>query len=144
MRRTVVFVVLLLALGLFPKTLFGQGTNEPERRPRVQLRQNYPNPFNPTTTIPFRLYAEDLVDGKAVVSIRIFNALHQLVAVPRALNHAAGDAPVERLEYTQDGDFLTYWDGTDKNGRKVASAVYYAQLEVNGERRGTMKMVVQK
>jgi flagellar hook assembly protein FlgD len=119
--------------------LFGQG----QRRPRVQLGQNYPNPFNPTTTIPFPLPPELFESGKAVVTIRIYNALQQLVAVPKALDHpTAGD--VLDLEYTAPGWYEAYWDGTDKNGRKVASGVYYMRLEVNGERAPPRKMVVAK
>jgi len=142
MRRGIgVGVVLLLALGLYPTMLFGQD----QRRPRVQLGQNYPNPFNPTTTIPFLLPPELFESGKAVVTIRIYNALQQLVAVPKALDHpTAGDALVENLEYTTPGDYEAYWDGTDKNGRKVASGVYYMRLEVNGERAPPRKMVVAK
>jgi hypothetical protein len=143
MRRGIgVGVVLLLALGLFPTTLFGQG----QRRPRVQLGQNYPNPFNPETTIPFPLPEELFESGKSVVvTIRIYNVLQQLVAIPKARNHpTASDALVESLEYTTPGAYEAYWDGTDKNGRKVASGVYYVRLEVNGERAPPRKMVVAK
>lgn len=146
MRRSMgVGVVLLLALGLFPMTLLGQGL-ESSRRPRVQLGQNYPNPFNPTTRIPFTLPAEMFESGKsAVVTIRIYNALQQLVAVPKALNHpSAGEGLVQNLEYTAPGDYEAYWDGTDKYGVKVASGVYYLWLEVNGERAPPKKMVVAK
>jgi len=144
MRRGIgVGVVLLLALGLLPTTVWGQS---PGRRPRVQLGQNYPNPFNPTTTIPFTLPEELFESGKpVVVTIRIYNALQQLVAIPLARYHpSAGDALVENLEYTTPGDYEAYWDGTDKNGRKVASGVYYMRLEVNGERAPPRKMVVAK
>jgi hypothetical protein len=146
MRRGIgVGVVLLLALGLFPTTLFGQG-NEPGRRPRVQLGQNYPNPFNPTTKIPFVLDEAWFENGgTAVVTIRIYNPLQQLVAVPQAVDHpTAGGALVEKLEYTAPGSYEAYWDGLDKNGRKVASTVYYVTLEVNGERAPPRKMVVAK
>src|SRR5512147_2931466 len=106
MRRGIgVGVVLLLALGFFPIALSGQG-KEPGRRPRVQLGQNYPNPFNPTTTIPFPLQPELFESGKAVVTIRIYNALQQLVAIPKALDHpTAGDALVDHLEYTTPGEY---------------------------------------
>ena len=66
MRRGIgVGVVLLLALGLFPATLHGQG-NETSRRPRPQLGQNYPNPFNPETRIPFELPAEMFESGEGL------------------------------------------------------------------------------
>lgn len=144
MRRVLSVGVVLLALGLLPSTLYGQ-SSEPGRRPRVQLRQNYPNPFNPETWIPFTLFPETFENGEVVVTIRIYNALQQLVAVPKALNHPQGEGVlVERLEYTAPGEYVAYWDGTDKTGRKVASGVYYMRLEVNGERAPPRKMVVGK
>lgn len=144
MRRVLgVCVVLLLALGLFPDSLFGQ--RSPGRERGSQLNQNYPNPFNPTTTIPFEVLPEDVEGGKpAVVTLRIFNVLQQLVAVPKALNHPLGDVSVDRLQYESPGQYETFWDGTDRNRRKVASGIYYVQLVVNGERRGSRKMVVTK
>lgn len=145
MRRAFgVGVVLLLALGLFPGSLFGQRGSSRDRA--SQLDQNYPNPFNPETTIPFSVFEEDIRDGKpAVVSLRIYNVLQQLVAVPRAEYHPLGDGvAVENLEYDSSGPKTAFWDGKDRNGRKVASGIYYFQLIVNGERRGVKKMVVTK
>jgi len=144
MRRVFgVGVVLLLVLGLFPGSLFGQ--RSPSRERGSQLNQNYPNPFNPETTIPFVVLEEDLVGGKpAVVTLRIYNVLQQLVAVPKATYHPSGDVPVEELAYDTPGPKEAFWDGTDRNGRKVASGIYYLQLVVNGERRGLKKMVVRK
>jgi hypothetical protein len=145
MRRGIgVGVVLLLALGLFPATLHGQG-NETSRRPRPQLGQNYPNPFNPETRIPFELPAEMFESGeKVVVTIRIYNALQQLVAVPKARNHPLGEREVLNLEYTSPGKYEAYWDGMLVSGQKVASGVYYMRWEVNGERYPPKKMVVAK
>ena len=144
MRRVFgVGVVLLLVLGLFPGSLFGQ--RSPNRERGSQLNQNYPNPFNPETTIPFVVLEEDLVGGQAKVTLRIFNVLQQLVAVPKAMNHPlGGNVAVEELVYDTPGPKEAFWDGTDRNGRKVASGIYYLQLVVNGERRGLKKMVVRK
>jgi hypothetical protein len=36
--------------------------------------------------------------------------------------------------YTTPGRFEAFWDGLDKDGRKVASGVYIVQLVINGER----------
>lgn len=143
MRRVFgVGVVLLLALGLFPGSLFGQ--RSPGRDRGFQLNQNYPNPFNPTTTISFELHPSLFEQNKpVVVSIRIFNVLQQLVAVPKALNHPLGDVAVENLQYDGPGVKEAFWDGTDRTGRKVASGIYYYQLVVNGERT-VRKMVVTK
>ena len=143
MRRVFgVGIVLLLALGLAPGSLFAQRSSGRDRG--FQLNQNYPNPFNPVTTISFDLKPELFDGGKPVViSIRIFNVLQQLVAVPKAMNHPLGDVFVENLTYDSPGHFEVFWDGTDRNGRKVASGIYYYQIVVNGER-SVRKMVVTK
>lgn len=144
MRRVFsVCVVLLLALGFGPAALFGQ--TDPGRERGFQLNQNYPNPFNPTTTLSFELYPSLFESGKPpVVTIRIYNVLQQLVAVPKAQNHARGDVPVENLEYDSPGVKEAFWDGTDQHGRRVSSGIYYMQLVVNGERPAVRKMVVSK
>ena len=144
MRRIFgVCVVLLLALGLFPRSSFGQSPNKGRGS---QLKQNYPNPFNPDTRIGFTVEVEDVQGGRpAVVTLRIFNVLQQLVAIPKALNYPGGAGiPVDNLAYDSPGDKEAYWDATDRTGRKVASGIYYYQLIVNGERRGLKKMVVTK
>jgi hypothetical protein len=99
-----------------------------------QLEQNYPNPFNPETTIPFVLGDELFVEGRpATVSLRIFNIVQQLVAVPVALRHPSGEGvPVLQLEYALPGRYEAFWDGTDPSGRQVASGIYFMQLTVNG------------
>src|SRR5437879_13479971 len=58
----------------------GQGNNPASP---VELKQNYPNPFNPATTIPFTLGGELFANGhEPRVSLRIYNVLAQLTAVP--------------------------------------------------------------
>ncbi|MFW6202172.1 MAG: hypothetical protein ACOC8B_06320, partial [Gemmatimonadota bacterium] len=107
--------------------------------------QNYPNPFNPSTRIPFVL-EESLFEASdsAVVTIRIFNVLQQLVAIPTALNHPEGSGtPVDGLAYRSAGRKEAFWDGIDRTGRQVASGIYYLQLVVNGESQ-VRKMVVAK
>jgi len=115
---------------------------------QVELQQNYPNPFNPATTIPFRLSEELFRDGRRpVVSLRIFNVLAQLVAIPSL--QASGQR-LENLELEcrdpQGGycDFSAYWDGHYMNGtQEAASGVYLYQLVVNG-RATTRRMIVVK
>ncbi len=110
-----------------------------------QLEQNYPNPFNPETKIPFVLSEELFVDGRpVVVSLRIFNLLQQMVAVPVALGHPSGEGvQVQQLDYYQPGRFEAFWDGNDLSGRQVASGIYFMQLTVNGVSK-TRKMYVLK
>jgi len=108
------------------------------------LEQNYPNPFNPETRIPFVLDEDLFAEGKLpLVSIRIFNILQQPVAVPTALRHPLGEVPVAGLEYPAPGRYEAYWDGSDDNGRPVASGIYLMQLNVNGVSQ-TRKMYVTK
>ena len=111
-----------------------------------ELNRNYPNPFNPETTIPFTLGEELFVDGRsAVVSIRIFNILTQLVAYPMALGHPTGEGvEVDQLEYARPGRFEAFWDGTDQMGRQVGSGIYLMQLTVNGLKPVSRKMYVLK
>lgn len=110
-----------------------------------QLEQNYPNPFNPETKIPFVLTEELFAEGRpAVVSLRIYNLLQQMVAVPVALGHPSGEGvAMQQLEYTQPGRYEAFWDGTDQSGRQVASGIYFMQLTVNGVSK-TRKMYVLK
>ncbi len=145
MRRWIgVGVILLLGFGVF--TSRGEAQGNSGGRGGSRLEQNYPNPFNPETWTPFTLVAEDFRDGKPVlVTIRIYNVLRQLVAIPTALNYPGGNnAAIENLQYPAPGRYIAYWDGRDKNGRSIASGLYIAQLEINGRRVGTLKMTVAK
>jgi hypothetical protein len=134
-------VVLLFAILMLPTDSFAQQTGE---RTQSRLGQNYPNPFNPETRIPYEILEEDLVQGKAVVTIVIRNALMQVVAVPLALEHPDGRVTVENLEHTAAGWKVAYWDGRDRFGHKVASAPYWAELVINGRRVGRRTLVVAK
>jgi hypothetical protein len=136
MRRIMsVLSVLLLSCGA-SATLSAQeaGRDPPGRVNGFELEQNYPNPFNPETRIPFVLSEELFADGRpAVVTLRIYNLLQQLVAVPVALGHPSGEGvQVRDLEYLQPARYEAYWDGRDLSGRQVASGIYFMQLTVNG------------
>ena len=123
---------------------WGQGTTPPP--PTVELKQNYPNPFNPATTIPFTLGGELFANGhRPRVSLKIYNVLAQLVAVP--ILQGSG-VKLEELELTCGNasgcDFTAYWDGKVlSSDREAASGVYIFQLVVDG-RRFTRKMIIMK
>jgi len=112
----------------------------------VELKQNYPNPFNPATTIPFALGGDAFANGhRPRVSLKIYNVLAQLVAVP--VLQGTGE-PLDKLELTCSTStgcaFTAYWDGNVANsGRQAASGVYIYQLTVDGAR-FTKKMVIMK
>jgi hypothetical protein len=136
----------VLGLGLVAagaQEVRGQAPNAP---PLVELRQNYPNPFNPATTMPFALNGDLFANGhRPKVSLKIYNVLAQLVAVP--ILQGTGEA-LDNLELscatTSGCSFSAYWDGKVLNtDREAASGVYIYQLIVDG-RRYTKKMIVMK
>ena len=111
----------------------------------VSLGRNYPNPFNPETWIPFQVPKSAWDDGTPpVVSLRVYNVLAQLVAVP--VLQASGQL-LENLtvEWNGTGNYVAYWDGKYRGtGRDAASGVYVYQLEVDGRRYPPRKMTVIK
>jgi hypothetical protein len=136
----------VLGLGLVAagaQEVWGQAANAP---PPVELRQNYPNPFNPATTMPFILSGDLFANGhRPKVSLKIYNVLAQVVAVP--ILQGTGEA-LDNLELscgtTSGCSFSAYWDGKVLNtDREAASGVYIYQLIVDG-RRYTKKMIVMK
>lgn len=142
-------VAVFLLLTTIPEALQAQSVTrdgQTSEQSGIRVRQNYPNPFNPTTRIPFELDASVFESGRPVeVTIRIFNVLHQLVAVPEALDHPAGSrVAVDRLAYATPGLKEAFWDGLDTSGRKVASGLYYYQVLLNGRPVGVWKMLVTK
>ena len=77
--------------------------------PKVDLHENYPNPFFPSTTIPFVLNPELCEKNhQPLVSLKIYNVLVQVVAVPVLLNSNG-----ERL------DGLRHSDGPGAHGHGV-------------------------
>jgi DNA-binding beta-propeller fold protein YncE len=87
------------------------------------VSQNYPNPFNPETEIAFMLP----VSGDATVSVH--DAAGRLVRV-------LVDAELEA------GTHRVVWDGTDADGRSVASGVYFYSVRApQVEERRKMVMV---
>jgi len=94
-----------------------------------QVFQNYPNPFNPETWIPFQL------SEGAKVDIRIYNSAGHLV---KTLNLGHRDAG----HYTSQANSAR-WDGTDEDGEKVASGVYFYILQA-GSYSATYKMLMVK
>jgi hypothetical protein len=133
----------LWAAGVGARAARGQATPAP---PVVQLKQNFPNPFNPATTIPFSLSGDLFTNGRRPkVSLKIYNVLAQLVAVP--ILQQDGRA-LDDLELTCSDPggctYFAYWDGNvPRTGQQAASGVYLYQLVVDGSRY-TKKMVIMK
>ena len=79
------------------------------------LLPNYPNPFNPETWIPYHLAtATD-------VQITIYDATGSIVRRLDLGHQPAG--------YYTDRSRAAYWDGRNATGERVASGVYFYQLE---------------
>ena len=137
-------LALVLALWcLTPESAAGQSA-QPDQQPRGRktgmLGQNYPNPFNPETSIPFSLACEEGAAGDFVVSVRIYNVLAQLVAIPVMQGRAEALDNI-RLPC---GDYVAYWDGKVRgSGREAAPGIYIYELVVDGER-SAKKMYIAK
>jgi len=130
------FVLVTILTCALPASGQDTGSGSGESADGFSLGQNYPNPFNPETTIPFVLSEELFESGRpVVVSLRIYNLLHQPVASPVALRHPAGEGvSVSQLEYVAPGRYEARWDGRDFGGNRVPSGIYFAQIDVNGQR----------
>lgn len=143
--RSVLLILLLLAGCLSPPVLGAQESRSElavEQSQGFYLEQNYPNPVNPETWIPFHLEESLFQNGDtAVVTIRIFNILRQVVAIPLAVDHPDGRARVLNLTYTEPGRKVAYWDGKDTAGRRVPTAVYYVQMVVGDETRSSTRKI---
>lgn len=142
-----VLLVLPLILASSPAPASGQESRAPpalEQTGSFRLEQNYPNPVSPETWIPFTLEEPLFQDGEAgKVSIRIYNVLRQLIAIPKAVEHPQGkNTLMSSLEYTEPGRQVAYWDGRDAAGRLVPTGVYYCQMIVNDLEPQTRKLIV--
>ncbi len=110
----------------------------------VRLEQNSPNPFNPETTIPFVLSEELWEVDRPVVSLRIYNVLAQLVAIP-VLQGTGEKFENIALDWNGTGEYEAFWDGKVLDtGREAASGVYVYQIIINGRAAGSKKMTVIK
>jgi hypothetical protein len=89
------------------------------------ISQNYPNPFNPTTNIDFALAQN------TNWRVEIFNIVGQSIKT-----YSGVDGP---------GTITITWDGSDRNGEKVASGIYfYRAIANNNQFYETQKMVLMK
>ena len=93
------------------------------------LLANYPNPFNPETWIPYHL-AES-----TEVRVNIYDAQGVLVRVLPLGHQPAG--------YYTSRNRAAYWDGKNALGERVASGIYFYQLQTD-ETSPMRKMVILK
>ena len=84
---------------------------------KTMLLANYPNPFNPETWIPYHL-------AKSTdVQITIYNA-HGIVVRHLELGHQSSG-------YYTSRNRAVYWDGRNDFGERVASGIYFYQLQAD-------------
>ena len=93
------------------------------------LLQNYPNPFNPETWIPYQL------SEAAVVTINIYGVAGNVVRSLNLGHQTAG--------YYRSRSQAAYWDGRNSLGERVASGVYFYQIQA-GEFSATRRMLILK
>lgn len=141
-----VLLLVILAAGSLPPPLAAQppaGGPPPEAGRGFSLEPNTPNPVERETWLPFYLDASLFVDRDTVrVSMRIYNVLRQLVAVPEFVREGRGRRPpMDSVPFVTPGRRLAYWDARDVNERRVPSGIYYVELVVNDGRQ-IGKMIV--
>jgi hypothetical protein len=119
-------VVLEDIFGLIPPFPGGGGMSDvkPTTQFKWALGQNFPNPASAGTEIRFE------IARKADVSIKVYNAMGQLV---RVLENG-------RME---PGRYSSHWDGTNMSGNRVSSGVYFYKMEA-GTFAATKKMLLVK
>ena len=146
----------LALVAIMPRQLAAQQSSPPTQQAPSHARsapgslgQNYPNPFNPETRIPFAVGdPPNCTEPSRLhrVTLRVYNLLAQLVAVPvlqGGSGDVAGGVEIEGLPLTCN-QYVAYWDGKDRRtGREAASGIYLYRLEVDG-RAVVKKMIVAK
>ena len=95
----------------------------------TRLLQNYPNPFNPETWIPYELSQD------SAVKVWIYDVGGQLVRWMEVGFQEAG--------IYSSREKAIYWDGKSQDGERVASGVYFYNIEM-GEESQTRRMVILK
>ena len=130
----------VLALVLMPRVGKAQGTQPSQKKSVVSMGQNYPNPFNPESRIQFQVggYPACAESGKQYrVTLKVFNILAQVVAVPQLTGGSGGVAGGQRLDGVMlpCGEYVAYWNGKYlDSSREVASGVYIWSIDVDGNR----------
>jgi 2',3'-cyclic-nucleotide 2'-phosphodiesterase (5'-nucleotidase family) len=96
---------------------------------KTTLFNNYPNPFNPETWIPYQLV------NNSDVTINIYDAAGHLV------RHL--DLGLQTAGFYIGKSRAAYWDGRNDSGERLASGVYFYQLNTS-DLTETRKMVIMK
>ena len=147
MRHRWAALTIVLALCGLPMVLSAQTSSRAAGPGR--LGQNYPNPFNPETRIRFAVGDSACANpGRQYrVTMRVYNVLSQVVAVPvlqGGTGNVAGGQPLENVLLTC-SQYTAYWDGKYiGTSQEVASGVYLYQLVIDGKVVESRRMLVTK
>ncbi|MDE0010492.1 MAG: leucine-rich repeat domain-containing protein [Candidatus Poribacteria bacterium] len=106
-----------IVLGSVPAATAAAPARVEEIPTQTAMLANYPNPFNPETWIPYQL-AES-----SDVKITIYNT-HGVVVRQLELGHQPAGIYTSRSR-------ATYWDGRNSQGERVASGIYFYQLQAD-------------
>ena len=147
LRWAALSVVLALS-ALMPRGTMAQAGQPPagSRRPG-SLGQNYPNPFNPDTRFQFSVGDASCVGERHRVTIRIYNLVAQVVAIPKVQGSSATASGGELIEnlVLECGNYVAYWDGKYQGtSREAASGVYLYRLEIDGRTAAVGRMFLGK
>jgi hypothetical protein len=144
-------LVFVLALGaLVPRHASAQGSSPTapgKSRAGLFLGTNYSNPVVGETRIPFTVGDSSCTEPtrQYKVSLRIYNVLIQLVAVPVLQNGTitlAGGQPLGGVQLTC-GRYTAYWSGTSLvDKQRVPPGIYFYQLDVDGQQTDLRKVQV--
>ena len=96
---------------------YGAPASQPLAPTETALLPNYPNPFNPETWIPYQL-SED-----SPVSISIYDTTGKLIRRLPIGFQSAG--------FYTNRSRAAYWDGWNEIGERVASGIYFYQLQTD-------------
>jgi hypothetical protein len=91
---------------------------------RTLLHQAFPNPTNPAATIRFS------VGTAGMVTLKVFDVSGRII---RTLKDGRMDA----------GDYSVSWDGKNERGERVASGVFFYQLEAPGYKSAKKIVILQ-
>ncbi len=94
----------------------------------TKFKGNYPNPFNPSTTFSYSLANE------SNVTLTLFNIKGQKI---RTLVSEEQNAGLHQVN----------WDGTDEQGKKVSTGIYFSQCDIDdgdGDYTSVKKIILMK
>ena len=106
-----------IVLGSSPAATAAAPARATETPTQTALLANYPNPFNPETWIPYQLAKP------SDVKITIYDTRGAVVR-QLALGHQHAGTYTSRSR-------AAYWDGRNNQGERVASGIYFYQLQTD-------------